>query len=72
MSSLGTFLASSFWWSEKLNIRSAHLIGGSGTHLVTFEMRSNLSISPNGGSPMFRLFAEVNRPNNHAVILLGI
>ena len=24
------YLASSFWWSAKLNIRSAHLIGGSG------------------------------------------
>ena len=26
---------------------------------------------PMGGSPMFRLFAEVNRLNNYAVILLG-
>jgi hypothetical protein len=32
------YLASSFWWSEKLNIRSAHLIGGSGAHLVSFKM----------------------------------
>ena len=24
-----------------------------------------------GGGPMFRLFAEVNRPNNYAVVLLG-